>query len=123
VKVLELKGFKSLRAFNAFHALMLGLKMLPSYAAIPYEEFFQTLDKLPLAEKESLIREAAKLVSLEKEEVESILSFCADANGVPYSSENMKSLGPVEMYEMIVAVSLEIAKIKINLVSDSEKKN
>lgn len=123
MRVLELKGFKSLRALNAFNTLMLGLKMLPAYMGERYEEFFDRVSNMPPSDQEKLIREAAVFVELQKEEVEALISFCADPNGVPYSAENMKNLGPKDLHEMIVAVCCEIAKIKIDLVSDREKKN
>ena len=47
MEVAKLEGYKSLRALNAFHTLMLGLKMLPAYGAIPYEEFYQTMSEMP----------------------------------------------------------------------------
>lgn len=123
MKVLELKGYKSLRALNVFHTLMLGLKMLPAYMGEAYEDFYDRISKMDAASQEKLIREAALFVEIQKEELEALITFCADANGVPYSSENMKNLGPKDLHEMIVAVCREIAKIKIDLVTDSEKKN
>lgn len=123
MKVLELRGFKSLRALNAFNTLMLGLKMLPAYMAESYEQFFGRVSEMAPPDQEKLIREAALFVELQKEEVEALVSFVADGNGVPYSAENMKALGPKELHEMIVAVCKEIAKIKIDLVGEHEKKN
>lgn len=123
MKVLPLKGFKSLRALNAFHTLMLGLKMLPAYMHEQYEAFYSRLAEMPPADQEKMIREAALFVELQEEELKALISFCADANGVPYSDENVKNLGPKEFHEMIVAVCVAISKIKIDLVSDSEKKN
>lgn len=121
--VLELRGFKSLRALNAFNTLMLGLKMLPAYMGESYEEFFDRVSKMEPADQEKLIREAVLFVELQKEEVEAMICFCADPNGVPYTVANMKTLGPKELHEAIVAVCKEIAKIKIDLVGESEKKN
>lgn len=123
MKVLELKGFKSLKALNVFHSLMLGLKMLPSYASEGYEEFFERVQKMPPHDQEKLIREAVLFVNLERDEVEALTAFVADANGVPYGPENLKSMGPDQIFEMIVAVSLEVAKIKIDFVTETEKKN
>jgi hypothetical protein len=123
MKVLELRGYKSLRALNVFHTLMLGLKMLPAYVGEAYEDFFARVSDMPPADQEKLIREAALFVELQKEEVEALVGFCADPNGVPYAASNLKNLGPKEIHEIIVAVCLEIAKIKIDLVSDAEKKN
>lgn len=123
MKVLELRGYKSLRALNAFHTLMLGLKMLPAYMGEHYEDFFGRIEKMDAAGQEKLIREAGLFVELREEEVEALVCFCTDANGVPYTAENLKNLGPRELHECVVAVCLEIAKIKIDLVSNSEKKN
>lgn len=123
IKVLELKGFKSLKALNAFHALMLGVKMLPSYMSESYEDFFKKVSLMSPRDQETVIREAALFVELQRDEVEALVGFCADANGVPYSAENLKSLKPDELINIIVAVCLELAKIKINLVTEAEKKN
>lgn len=123
MRVLELKGYKSLKALNAFHTLMLGLKMLPAYMGESYEDFYSKVDAMTESDQEKLIREAALFVELQKDEVESLICFCADANGVPYSAENLKSLGPDQLYECIVQVCLAISKIKINFISEAEKKN
>lgn len=123
IKVLELRGYKSLKALNAYHTLMLGLKMLPSYMGESYEEFYLRIEEMPAADQEKMIREAALFVELQHDEVEAIVAFCTDANGVPYSKENIKNLGPGQLLEMIVAVCVEISKIKVNFVSESEKKN
>jgi hypothetical protein len=123
MKVLEIKGYKSLKALNAFHTLMLGLKMLPSYMGESYEDFYSRISEMDESGQEKLIREAVLFVELQKEEVEAVLGFCADSNNVPYGPENLKSLSPDKIVEMIVAVCKEIAKIKINFVSEAEKKN
>lgn len=123
MQVLELKGFKSLRAMNAFHALMLGLKMLPDYAKLSYEDFFASIEKMDHESQLRMIKEAALFVELQKEEVEAIVCFVTDPNGVPYSAENVKNLGPKELVDIIVAVCGEIAKIKVDFVSENEKKN
>lgn len=123
MKVLELRGYKSLRALNAFNTLMLGLKMLPSYMLERYEDFYLRIESMNEEDQEKHIREAVMLVELQKEEVEAIICFCADPNGVPYSEENLKSLGPDKIVECIVAVCCQIAKIKISFISSAEKKN
>lgn len=121
-KVLELRGYKSLKALNAFNALLLGMKMLPAHISESYESFFESFKEKSDDEKETLLREAAVFVALEKDEIESLVCFCTDKNGIPYTSANIDNLSPLELHEIIVAVCLEIGKIKINLVSDSEKK-
>jgi hypothetical protein len=122
MKVLELKGYKSLRALNAFHALMLGMKMLPMYMGESYETFYARFCQMPENEQGRMIREAALFVELSKEEIEALASFCCDKNGVPYESTNVSNLKPDELIEVICAVCQEIGRIKIDIVTEKEKK-
>lgn len=119
----ELKGYKAWKAFGTFHKLMLGLKMLPAYMGESYEEFYDRVAIMNETDQEKLIREAAVFVDLEQDELESVLCFCSDPNGVPYTSENLKSLPPDQIHEIIVAVCKEIAKIKVDFLTEAEKKN
>lgn len=121
--VLELKGYQSLRAMNVFHTLMLGLKMLPAYLTQGYEEFFSRVqNEMSPSEQEKLIREAALFVRLDEDEIKALICFTADPNGVPYTAENIKNLSPDQIYEAIVAVCFQISQIKINLITETEKK-
>jgi hypothetical protein len=123
MKILPLVGYKSLRALNAFHALLLGLKMLPAYAGQGYETFFSSFEEKTEREKETLLREAAVFVQLGQDEVEALVSFASDKNGIPYSSVNLKNLTVDQLHSVIVAVCMEIGKIKIDLVTSEEKKS
>jgi PhoPQ-activated pathogenicity-related protein len=123
MKILPLQGYKSLRALNGCHALLLGLKMLPAYINESYEAFYKRFQEKSDPEKETLLREAAVFVQLSQDEVEAIISFATDKNGVPYGPSNMKSLPVNEIHEIIVAVCMEIGRFKIDLLSEEEKKN
>lgn len=123
MKILPLQGYKSLRALNGFHALLLGLKMLPAYIGEAYETFYASFNDKTDSEKEKLLREAVVFVKLEQDEVEALIGFSTDKNGIPYSKENLKNLSTADMFEIIVAVCMEIGRIKIELVTESEKKN
>lgn len=123
MKVLPLVGYKSLKALNAFHTLLLGLKMLPAYMSEDYETFYASFIDKTDDQKEKALREAAAFVSLNEDEVFALISFCEDRNGVPYQEVNVKNLGASELMNVIVAVCMEIGRIKIELVSDHEKKN
>lgn len=122
MKVLPLKGYKSLKALNAFHTLLLGLKMLPAYAMEAYEDFYEGFSDKSDSEKEKFLREAVLFVPLQSDEVDALIAFCTDANGITYSDSNIKNLGPGEILECIVSVCMEIGRIKIDLVSQDEKK-
>lgn len=122
-EVTELKGIKSYWALQVFHTMMLGLKMLPAYIGESYEEFFARVEQMPTEDQEKMIREAALFVKPTQEEIESLICFVKDPNGVPYSAANLRSLGPDEIFEAIVAVCTEVSKIKIDFVTPAEKKN
>ena len=121
-KVLPLVGLESLHAFTAFNALLLGMKMLPAYAAIPYVTFYASFGEKSEAEKETFLREALAFVTLSKEEVSALVSFCTDSNNVPYGPHNMKSMPVKELFDIVIAVCMEIGRIEITLVTEAEKK-
>ena len=121
-KVLPLVGIESLHAFNAFNALLLGLKYLPDYAAIPYPQFYERFLTKTDAEKEKFLREALAFVSIVPTEVAALVSFCTDANGVPYGAHNVKTLAAKELFDIVIAVCMEIGRIEIRLVTEDEKK-
>lgn len=123
MKVRELKGIKSLRVLNAFSALMLGMKMLPAYMGESYEDFLGRVQEMPEADQEKILREAVLFVELQKDEIEAVCSFAEDKNGVAYSAESLRNLPANEVVDIVVAVCLAVAKIKIDLVPESEKKN
>jgi len=113
---------QSLRALNAYHALLLGLKMLPAYIGEDYHVFLERLQAMPECEQETKIREAIAFVQLATDEVAALLSFATDSNGIPYGAANKDNLTPDEIFEICVAVCMEISRIKIDLVSKEEQK-
>ena len=123
VQVLPLKGYKSLKALNGFHALLLGLKMLPAYIGEDYKTFYSNFEHKTEEEKEFLLKEAVLFVELSEAEVMALVCFAKDSNGVPYKSVNIGNLQIDQLHEIIVAVCMEIGRIKIDLLSESEKKN
>lgn len=122
INVLEIKGYESYQAVLSYNKLLLGLKMLPLYYYEEYDSFYARVREKSAEDQKKLLKEAALFVNLTKEEVQALLCFCADANGVPYQPANMKSLTADQIIEMIVAVSFEISKIKIDFVTEEEKK-
>jgi hypothetical protein len=108
---------------RAYSLALLGLKMLPEHMGKEFSEFYAEIEARGQEAIEAAIRHAVSFVALEDEEIENVLAFVTDANGVPISSANIKNLGPNEIKEAIVAVFIEISKIKVNLVTSEEKKN
>lgn len=122
-KVLPLVGYKSLRALNAFHMIMMGLKMVPIYSFIPYEEFYASFDEKSLEEKKTFLRNGLAMIELKEDEVEALLCFTTDSNGIPYGKTNMKNLDLKEIYECCLSVLIAISEIEIHFITESEKKN
>lgn len=122
VTVLPLKGLKSLRALNAFHTMVLGLKFLPMNAAKDYGAFLTEFDGYEDGRKETLIRHALAQVELKPDELEACLSFTTDNIGVPIGPSNIKGLGLNEIFERLIAVFLVIEKIKVRILSEDEQK-
>lgn len=122
MQVLPLVGTKAYSALIAVQKLLMGLKMLPEYEKQPYVEFFESFREMSDADKENHIRMAAAFVELTVEELQAIICFGTDANGIAYTSANLKNLKPEEIFDVIVAVALEVSRIKITLVSQNEKK-
>lgn len=122
-KVLPLKGTLSLRAYNAFHKLMLGLKMAPAYMREEYDDFFNRIEAMNTNQQRKVVAEAVRHVPLDDDELQALLAFTCDANGIPFSKENIDNLGPAEFVENIVEVCMEMAKIKPTIITEAEKKN
>jgi hypothetical protein len=123
LKVLPLEGLKSLRAFNVYHTLLLGYKMLPAKIGMTYEDFLTEFDKNSDEEKTKVLMEAAAFVPIEQEELDALTCFCCDINGVPLTKINTGKMTPKELIDVVVAVCLEMSKIKLYSVSEDVKKN
>lgn len=123
-KVATLQGIKSLRALNAFSALLLGMKMLPGQAHLTFEEWIELVQSMEPEDQLKTLVHGAKIVALDPEEVKALVCFCSDKNGIMYTEANLKTLSPSELVEVIVAVCWEVLRnINIDLVTKEEKKN
>ena len=121
-EVSSLVGVKSLRALNVFSALLLGLKMLPLYAEISFQTFYEEFRDKSEGELETYLRQAVAFVELGQDEIIAVASFCKDKNGVAYSAVNIANAQMKELHEIIVAVSMEVGRMKPELTSEEEKK-
>ena len=124
IKTKTVEGPTSYRVYNAYCSLVLGLHYMPiNTNGQQYDEFLETVEAMPPEDQEKCFRQAARLTNLEKDDLLAMLSFCVDPNGVPYGPVNVKNLNPKMIVEMIVAVCMQIAGMRIDLVSEAEKKN
>lgn len=123
IKTMPIKGAKFLPALNAYCMLLMGIKMTPANYGIQFEDFYHNINKMPVDDQEKIFRQAIFLVKMDEDEVKAMLTFCADANGIPYSNENIKNLEPAALIDSVVAVCQAIAAFRIELVTEAEKKN
>lgn len=123
IKTKELEGYESFLALQVWYKVMIGYKMFAPNAHFELEKFFEHLGDMDDAEKEKCVREALLITPLSKEDIELVSVFCSDANGVSFKQENMRKLSPSQVHDILAKVFMEITKIKINLLSEDEKKN
>jgi hypothetical protein len=123
LKVLPLVGLKSLRAFNVYHTLLLGYKMLPAKIGMTYEDFLTEFYEIDQKEKEKVLRQAIAFVPIEQEELDALTCFCCDTNDIPLTKINTKGMTPKELIDVVVAVCLELSKIKLYSINEDVKKN
>lgn len=123
VKLLPLRGLKSVHALCSFNALLFGLHCTPEHAGKSEEEFYNWWDALSHSDKEKYIVYAIGLCKLSEEEMLDLLAFCADANGIPLGRENITSAKPDYIVECIKTVCMAIADIKLKSIGENLKKN
>lgn len=121
-KVTDLIGLKGWNAYSVFQRLMIGVKMLPFYDQMSYEEFYNYLDELPPQEQLKYIKQALLLVKMEGSEVLTLIECCSDPNGIAYGEAHLKSMPLDKMFDLMVEACVELSKIKINFISEDEKK-
>lgn len=123
MKLLPLKGPDTYWALQSYIKLLFGLKMLPMYMGDTLEEFFAKVEAMSVDDRKKIVRQAVLMVTLDRDEVNSLIKFAADKNGVPFSRENTLSMDPAEYMEIIHAVTQAIAALEPNFLSATEKKN
>lgn len=111
----DLRGIKSLWAFQTMHTLLLGCYMIPMFSEKKetFEEFLERFEKGTEEEQRNTLKRAICLVELKKDEILAVCGFAKDKNGIPYTAENINNLTFAEIADIVVDVCCEIAKIKV----------
>lgn len=123
VQVKELRGYRSVLAYNAFYALLMGLAVEQAHFGQEAEVTFAKFEALPDEQKEEQLKHALKLVNLSKDDMLNLLAFAVDANGIPYDQKNMEQMEPQKIFEGLLAVCMAFAKIKPFFFDENVKKN
>lgn len=123
IKVLPFKGPDSYWALQTYIKLLFGLKMLPMYMGETLDEFFGKIEQMNQDDRKKIVRQSVIMVTLDRDELNSLVRFAADPNGVPYSQENLAKMDPNQIMEILHAVTQELAALEPHFLSASEKKN
>lgn len=123
VKVKELRGYRSVLAYNAFYALLMGLAVEQAHLGQRIETTFAKFEALPEEQKEEQLKHALKLVNLSKDDMLNLLAFAVDANGIPYAQKDVEEMEPQKIFEGLLVVCMAFAKIKPFFLNENVKKN
>lgn len=111
----NIKGIKGLYAFKALQTLLLSYYLLPEFKKPneKYDEFLKRFSEMEDGEKKEVLNKALYFAGIEPAEIEALICFASDPNGVPYCKNNLNNLSIEQLFELIVDVCLEVARIKV----------
>lgn len=110
----DLRGIKSPAGFQVLYTLLIGYYSVPTFGANPdFNEFVKGFEKASREERMEILKKAVCITPLKEEEYMNVLCFCKDANGIPYSSENIENLEYTEIMEKVVEVCLAYSDCKV----------
>lgn len=115
IRAEEIKGIKGLCAFKALHTLLFNYYLLPEFKKDKetYGDFLKRFHKMDDDEKREVLEMSLYFAGIEVKEIETLVSFAEDVNGVHYSKASMNNLDFPQLFEIIIDVCLEVAKIKV----------
>lgn len=123
MKIKELKGYPSIRAYAVYQRILLGLLSIPAVLGIAPQDFIDGFEDKPRDERRILLIKACAVMDLSDDEIDSLLYFAVDNNGVALSRINTAALGPKELTEVIVEVCLMASDAKVHSLTKDQKKN
>lgn len=123
IRVKELRGYESVWALNAYYLLVFGLGSEQAVLGQDYDTTAANFEALPEHKKETQLRHALQIVNLSAADMQNLLFFALDANGIPYAQKKPEQLGPEELVEAMLAVCLAISRITPRTCPTDAKKN
>ncbi len=110
----DLKGLKSPAGFQVLYTLLIGFYSVPSFGAkTSFDEFVKNFEKMPREERKDILTKAVCVTPLNEGEYMNVLCFAKDANGIPYTKENVENLAYNEIMEIVVEVCLAYSDCKV----------
>lgn len=115
VNVEEIKGIKGLYGFKAMQTLLLSYYLLPEFKKKnqSYQDFLKEFSAMDETQKRDILNKALYFAGIDPKEIEALMCFCKDKNGISYSKANINNLTFEEIFEIIIEVCLEISKLKV----------
>ena len=111
----NIKGIKGLYAFKALQTLLLSYFLLPEFKIQneKYDDFLRRFSEMDDGEKKEVLNKALYFAGIEPAEIEALICFASDSNGVPYCKNNINNLSVEQLFNLIIDVCLEVSKIKV----------
>lgn len=110
----DLRGLKSPAGFQVLYTLLIGVYSVPVFGINQtFDEFVKSFEKMPREQRREILAKAICITPLKEEEYLNVLSFAKDANGIPYSSENVDNLAYDEIMEIVIDVCLAYTDCKV----------
>lgn len=110
----DLRGLKSPAGFQVLYTLLIGYYTVPTFnAKVNFEEFIKDFEKAPREERKRILTKSVCITPLKEEEYMNVLCFAKDANGIPYTRENVENLSYDEIMEIVVEVCLAYSDCKV----------
>lgn len=110
----DLKGLKSPAGFQVLYNLLIGFYTVPVFGENQtFDEFVKSFEKMPREQRREILAKAVCITPLKEEEYMNVMCFAKDANGIPYSKENVENLEYSEIMEIVVDVCLAYSDCKV----------
>lgn len=123
MQVKKLIGIDGYKAFTVFNRVLISLQALPTYQGFPYRVIYTELGRMDEVKRNMVLKEICMLYDFHEDDLISLIKFTLDNNGVPISERNIKNMKPDEILDRALAVMVEIANIKIDILTEEEKEN
>lgn len=110
----DLKGLKSPAGFQVLFTLLIGFYSVPVFNALnTFDDFIKDFEKMPREERRRILAKSVCITQLTESEYMNVLCFAKDANGIPYTKENVENLTYDEIMEIVVDVCLAYSDCKV----------
>ena len=110
----DLRGIKSPAGFQVLYTLLIGYYTIPTFEKeLDFNKFLKDFEQAPRERRKEILTKAVCVVPLKEEEYMNVLCFAKDANGIPYSKENVENLTYAEIMELVVEVCLAYSDCKV----------